>query len=419
MPQGWSDLFRPHNLQQLEGDIIPAFLPAPTLVRRQGPADRAGRNRGARRKCAPGAEIGGAASRSYLASVVEVSLRGAGRRIYFAPCAAVWSPSESDLRQGLVPVTLAELRQFRAARGRRSSTRCRRTGFITGADGRNRGRRQDLARSTTAKFIKCVFDQDAGLRPGAAAGAVERQVAPGQCRAVEQLGLFRRIRDAEAVPSAWSRTSSRDRDVAVSGRKGRGFANTPPPLATIELMLDSDGAGRTNNGPWRPVRLCPQSGRRLDAGAQLPDPLSRRRAGLDAARKGRRSEAPDQSMHTLFLELARQLGIPHRRDAPRAGRSAAVDPDFAPEPITRRRHRPAARQTARAGGERPCWRYLPSRRAAIAGSRCDERTGGTAACARRPTMRWRCATRLPRHKVAAHEDAAFTAIIISGQVHRW
>ena len=32
---------------------------------------------------------------------------------YFAPCAAVWSPSESDLRQGLAPVTLAELRQFR------------------------------------------------------------------------------------------------------------------------------------------------------------------------------------------------------------------------------------------------------------------------------------------------------------------
>src|SRR5207247_149399 len=54
---------------------------------------------------------------SFLLQIVEPLSAGSAAHDeptpYFLPLAAVWSPSGTDLRQALVPVTLAELRQFR------------------------------------------------------------------------------------------------------------------------------------------------------------------------------------------------------------------------------------------------------------------------------------------------------------------
>ncbi len=55
----------------------------------------------------------GSPPESYLATVVEPVQRDGARQLYFLPLAAVWSPLGTDLRQGLIPVTVAELRQFR------------------------------------------------------------------------------------------------------------------------------------------------------------------------------------------------------------------------------------------------------------------------------------------------------------------
>ncbi len=40
-------------------------------------------------------------------------MEGDSRQRYFLPLAAIWSAAESEVRQGLLPVTLAELRQLR------------------------------------------------------------------------------------------------------------------------------------------------------------------------------------------------------------------------------------------------------------------------------------------------------------------
>ena len=48
-----------------------------------------------------------------MAQVVEAQLADGSCARYFVPLAAIWSPAETELRQGLTPVTLAELRQFR------------------------------------------------------------------------------------------------------------------------------------------------------------------------------------------------------------------------------------------------------------------------------------------------------------------
>ena len=111
LPHGWADLFRAPNLPQLESDVIPKFLPRQRWF--------AGKDQ--RVKAAPVLMKGeiirsaeeGSGSERYLAEIVEAQLARGERQRYFLPLATVWSSADTELRQGLIPVTLAELRQFR------------------------------------------------------------------------------------------------------------------------------------------------------------------------------------------------------------------------------------------------------------------------------------------------------------------
>ncbi len=111
MPHGWSDLFRQHNLPQLESDVIPAFLPRQRWF---GAKDQRVKTVSvqARGEITRPAEDG-AGPETFMAGVVEAQLARGGRQRYFLPLATIWSAAETELRQGLIPNTLAELRQFR------------------------------------------------------------------------------------------------------------------------------------------------------------------------------------------------------------------------------------------------------------------------------------------------------------------
>src|SRR6266550_685812 len=111
MPRNWADLFRQHTLPQLQNEAIPAFLP-----RQRWFGEKDQRIKGASVR-AHGEIVrqfeDGSGSEAFLAAVVEAQLPAGARPRYFLPLTAVWSPAETELRQGLIPVTLAELRQSR------------------------------------------------------------------------------------------------------------------------------------------------------------------------------------------------------------------------------------------------------------------------------------------------------------------
>ena len=107
-----------------------------------------------------------------------------------------------------------------------------------------------------------------------------------------------------------------------------GFANTPPPLATIEMTLD-DGGGPQQLGLGVLFGFVRNQG---DGWTQALNYLTRYLDDALIATDGRSPELPDPDL--FFLALARQIGIRtgqmHRALAEQAGN----DPDFMPEPIT-------------------------------------------------------------------------------------
>ncbi len=317
MPQGWPDMFRPHNLQQLERDIVPAFLPrqrwfaakdqriARAMVRAQGEVVRPPQ--------------GDAPGETYLASVVEIGLRDGGRQFYFLPCAAVWSPAESDLRQSLAPVTFAELRQFR------------REGALVDAlsqDGFSLALMEAIGREATVPLdrgeIRFVQTPSYEQTPPPERLTVRRGGVEQSNSSVffDEYGMLKLYRRLEAGPHP---------EVEMSRFlvERAGFANTPPPLATVELTLQGDDGPQT-------MALGVLFGfvrNQGDGWTQALNYLTRYLDDVLVATGERSSELPDPDL--FFLALARQIGIRtgemHRALAEQAG----DDPDFAPEPITR------------------------------------------------------------------------------------
>src|SRR5262249_62301223 len=102
-------LSRQPRLPRRENEAIPTFLP-----RQRWFGEKDQRIKGASVR-AHGEIVrqleDGSGSETFLAAVVEAQLAAGGRPRYFLPLIAIWSPAETELRQGLVPVTLAALRQ--------------------------------------------------------------------------------------------------------------------------------------------------------------------------------------------------------------------------------------------------------------------------------------------------------------------
>ncbi len=317
MPQGWADLFRPHNLVQLESDVLPTFL-----ARQRWFAAKDQRIRKvsveARGEIARPAEDGVAAE-SYLVTVIEVGLGGDLQQHYFLPLAQIWSPSETDLRQGLVPVTLAEMRQFRREGGVVDALS--QDGFsMAMMDAIAREARLPLDRGEI-RYAKTPSYQQATVpeRLTVRRGGVEQSNSSVFFDEYGMLKLYRRVQPGPHPEIEMSRFLV----------ERAGFANTPPPLATIELALEGEAGPQT-------MALGVLFGFVRNQGDGWTQALNYLTRYLDDAlisTDERSSELPDPDL--FFLALARQVGIRtaemHRALAEHGG----DDADFAPEPITR------------------------------------------------------------------------------------
>jgi maltose alpha-D-glucosyltransferase / alpha-amylase len=316
MPQGWSDLFRQHNLVQLEGEIMPAFLARQRWF--------AAKDRRIRKVSVEAhGEItrpseDGAASESFLATVVDTAFGEGEQQHYFLPLAAIWSLAESELRQGLVPVTLAELRQFR--REGALVDALSQDGFALAmmdaiaGESRLQLDRGEIRCAKTRSYLQAAVPQRLTVRRG----SVEQSNSSVFFDEYGMLKLYRRLEPGPHPEIEMSRFLV----------ERAGFANTPPPLATIELALD----GETGPQTMAVGVLFGFVRNQGDGWTQALNYLTRYLDDSLIATDQRSSELPDPDH--FFLTLARQIGIRTAEMHRALAEHADDDPGFAPEPIT-------------------------------------------------------------------------------------
>ena len=317
MPQGWTDLLRPHNRQQLEGDVIAGFLARQRWFAAKDQRIKAVRVEASGVVERPGQD--GAGPETFLASLIEVTLTRGQPQHYFLPLAALWSAAETELRQGLLQVTLAELRQFR------------REGALVDAlsqDGFVLALMEAIGRETPLPL-------DGGEIRFLQTPSYDRAAVPEQLTVrragleqsnssvfFDEFGMLKLYRRLEAGPHP-------EIEMSRFLVERAGFANTPPPLATLELALGDENDKRI-------MALGVLFGfvrNQGDGWTQALNYLTRYLDDALIATDARSAELADPDV--FFLALARQIGIRtaemHRALAEHGG----DDPDFAPEPIAR------------------------------------------------------------------------------------
>ncbi len=317
MPRGgWPDLLREHNLLQLERDVIPSFLARQRWFGAKDQRIKAAHVI-ARGEIVRPAEDG-SGSESFATGVVEVELAKGERQRYFIPLAAIWSSAETELRQSLVPVTFAEVRQTR------------REGALVDAlsqDGFSLALIDAIRQDATLRLedggeIRCrktpLFDQI----------AVPERLVPRRSGAEQSnssimfddygmLKIYRRLQPGPHPEIEMSRFLV----------ERAGFANTPPLLAFMEFDL-AGANGPSTHALGVLFGLVRNQG---DGWTQALDYLKRHLD--DALSTGtREAELPDPDV--FFLSLARQLGIRTAEMHRALAESGPDDPDFAPEPIS-------------------------------------------------------------------------------------
>jgi maltose alpha-D-glucosyltransferase/alpha-amylase len=261
----------------------------------------------------------GSGSENFMAEVVEAQLAGGARQRYFLPLAAIWSAADTELRQGLIPATLAELRQFR------------REGALVDAlsqDGFSLAIMEAVRQGTTVRLeggeIRCCRTPIFAQVPPPDRLTVRRSGAEQSNSSVifDDYGILKIYRRLQPGPHP---------EIEMSRYlvENAGFANTPPLLAFLELDLDSGGSPET----CALASLYRFVGNQGDGWTQALNYLTRYLDDALSSTGHRAADLPDPDV--FFLTLARQLGIRtaemHRALAGHAGDNA----DFAPEPITR------------------------------------------------------------------------------------
>ena len=330
LPRGWSDLFGDHNRRQLEREVITAFLPRQrwfgakdrrvlgTGLLARGEVELAAREADG---VPGGAEI-------FLLQLIEARLAGGENQQYFLPLAAVWSSSDSQLRQALLPVTLAELRQSR------------REGALVDAvsqDGFPLAIFDAIEREMTVpldtggenaeiRFRKTlIYDQTPQPeRLVLRRMGIEQSNSSVIFEEYAMLKLYRRVQPGIHPEMEMSRFLV----------ERAGFTNTPPLLATIEAEMAGD-AGKERSALGVLFGFVRNQG---DGWTVALDYLTRYLEGAlietspGAGAPGRAADMADPDH--FFILLARQLGLRtgemHRALAEHAG----DDPAFMPEPIT-------------------------------------------------------------------------------------
>src|SRR5260370_31603992 len=167
-----------------------------------------------------------------MRGVVEAPLLRGARQPYFLPLATTWSSAEIELRQGLIPSTLAELRQFR------------REGALVDAlsqDGFSFAMMDAIRQEATMPLeggeIRCrktpVFDQVAlPERLVVRRTGVEQSNSSVIFDDYGMLKIYRRLQPGPHPEIEMSRFLV----------ERAGCANTPPLLATMELALGGKDA---------------------------------------------------------------------------------------------------------------------------------------------------------------------------------
>ena len=329
MPQGWADLFNGHNLPQLERDVIPVFLPRQRWFGAKDQRVQAGWLLAHSEITAP---PDSAESRpvSFLAGIVEAQFAGGDRNRYFLPLGALWSPDGSEPRQGLIPATLAELRQSR------------REGALVDA----------ITQDGFAVALTDAIQREASLLLKDAGGAplgemrfchtpIFDRVPPPERLVVRRLGAEQSnssvLLEDYAVLKVYRRLQPGPHPEIEMGRflvERAGFANTPPLLATLEVSLPGDAGTETsalgvlfgfvrNQGDGWTLALDYLL-------RYLDDALNEAAPG--ATPPGRPADLPDPDH--FFLALARQLGLRAAQMHRALAECAGDDPAFKPEPIT-------------------------------------------------------------------------------------
>jgi maltose alpha-D-glucosyltransferase / alpha-amylase len=315
MPHGWPDLFRPPNLLQLESDVMTAFLPRQRWF---GAKDQRVKTASvqARGEITRPAQDG-AGPETFMAEVVEAQLARGGRQRYFLPLATIWSSAETELRQGLIPSTLAELRQFR------------REGALVDAlsqDGFTLAMMDEIRRDATIPLeggeIRCrktpIFDQvSPPERLVVRRTGVEQSNSSVIFDDYGMLKIYRRLQPGPHPEIEMSRFLV----------ERAGFANTPPLLATMELALDGKDAPEEHALGVLFGFIRNQG----DGWTQALDYLTRYLDDALLSGGTRPSDLPDPDV--FFLALARQLGIRTAEMHRALAEQGHDDPDFAPEPI--------------------------------------------------------------------------------------
>ncbi|MGD9614459.1 MAG: maltose alpha-D-glucosyltransferase [Alphaproteobacteria bacterium] len=333
MPHGWHDLFTRHNLPQLERDVIPAFLPRQRWFGAKDQRIRSARVLGRGELPAAPGEAADIRPSGYLMQVIEASLSGGERQYYALPLAVCWSPSGSELRNTLLPVTLAELRQFR------------REGALVEA----------VSQDGFALALLDAIERQADLALNTGDGgndAIRFRQTPLFAEAAQPERLVVRRLGAEqsnssvlfeeyAVLKVFRRLQPGVHPEIEMGRflvERAGFANTPPLLGTIEMSLRAQGEAEEAQATIAIGVLYAFVRNQGDGWTMALNYLSRylddalNEAAPGAAPPDRDVELPDADH--FFLGLARQLGLRtgemHRALAEFGG----DDPAFAPEPLT-------------------------------------------------------------------------------------
>jgi maltose alpha-D-glucosyltransferase / alpha-amylase len=317
MPHGWPDLLQQHNLRLLADEALPAFL---ARQRWSGLQDRRVKAASIALAGSIGAAAeGGAAPEGYLAAFIDAELRDGERRRYFVPLGMIWSPGETDLRQGLMPVTLAELRQMRKEGALVDAwsqdafplalmDAVRREATIAFDGGAIRFRQ-------LAMFARTPLPERLVIRRSGA----EQSNSSVFFEEYGVLKLYRRL-EAGIHPEI-----EMSRFLVERG----GFANTPPPLAMIELEVTDGVSPATALGVL--FGFVRNQG---DGWTQALDYLSRHLDDALVSAGMHESEMPDPDV--FFLMLARQLGIRTAEMHRALAECGGDDPNFAPEPITPR-----------------------------------------------------------------------------------
>jgi maltose alpha-D-glucosyltransferase/alpha-amylase len=325
MPQGWRDLFSRHNRPQLERDVLPAFLPRQRWFGAMG-------RRISSTRIAAYSELSAsdpAHPVNFLMPVVEATLSDGDRHQYLLPMAAIWSPSGSEQRQALLPVTLAEVRHVRNE------------GAIVDAvtqDGFVMAVLDAMCREATLPLHNMNGDREGEIRfrqtPQFAGAELPERVIVHRLGTEPWSGSV--LFEEYAVLKVFRRLQPGTHPEIEMPRfliERAGFLNTPPPLATIEMAAaDNEGASaaavlfgfvRNQGNGWNLaldylLRYLDDALNEAAPGAGTP--------GVD------RTERPDPDH--FFLALARRLGLRtaqlHRALAEHGG----DDPAFSVEPIT-------------------------------------------------------------------------------------